>query len=580
MSKKNKKTARRQPSPAPKAEAAVKTIATEEKKCMVEYVTVNVISLFVFLAFGYIALMGFFQTSVIDPNAYVSEKILYQSDIVPLNIVFTVLFVIILFALRKKYDFFAKINIHIAEASVAVLAVVLGLIWVCTVRSVPAADSANLFEAAAGAAQGKYEALRDGQAFYNHSFYSDYNYFNFYPFQLGFVAFSEFIYRIFGADSSMPIQIINVLCVGASYFALARITRLLFKRKSIEFIAILMLAGCLQPILFCTFAYGNIIGMCCAIWASLFLIKYFQTEEYKWLAPCGVLLVLSIFVKYNNMIYLAAFVIMLLVHTFKRKKWQSVAFAAALVAVAIGSNSLVIMHYESRAETEYASGVSQVLYLDLGMQESYMAPGWYTTIAKDTYIQSQLDNDLANERAWENIGERMEAFGDLDYALDFYSKKILSQWNEPTYESIWVSKVKQHTIDDDKAPGHTKNISTEEMKGLGEAVYRQSLGQLLELHFAFYMQIIYILFAVGIYLMFINRKTNIETVLLPLVLLGGFSYHLLFEGKSQYILTYIPLLIPTAAYAMNVIVFGEYKKLKKLIAKLNFIPKKSKAQGG
>jgi len=38
-------------------------------------------------------------------------------------------------------------------------------------------------------------------------------------------------------------------------------------------------------------------------------------------------------------------------------------------------------------------------------------------------------------------------------------------------------------------------------------------------------------------------------ILLPLVLLGAFGYHLLFEGKSQYILTYIILMIPYAAWA-------------------------------
>lgn len=573
MSSNAKKKAAQNTAGNKRTQTAVKTVATENKRCMVEYVVVNIICLFAFLSFGYIALMSFFQTSVIDPTAYINERILFQSDMIPLNILCLALFGGFLFAIRKKYDFFAKVNLQIAEIAVAVLVVVLGLIWVTTVKSIPGADSANLFEAATGAANGNYAAMQDGTNFYNHDFYNNYNYFNFYPFQLGFVAFSELVYRIFGTDSSMPIQVLNVLCLGGTYFALARITKLLFTRKSIEFIAILMLAGCLQPVLFCTFAYGNIIGMCCAVWASLFLIKYFQTTAYKWLAPCGVLLVLAIFVKYNNMIYLAAFVIMLLVHTFKAKKWQSVAFAVALCIAAVGSNALVIMHYEDRAETEFADGVSQVLYLDLGMQESPMAPGWYTSIAKDLYIQSQLDSDLANERAWHNIDYRMEAFSDIDYTLDFYSKKILSQWNEPTFESIWVSKVKQHTVEDElSVTGGTKTVPSNELKGLGEAVYNQSLGQLLELHFGFYMQVIYILFATGIYLIFINRKTNIETVLFPLVLMGGFGYHLLFEGKSQYILTYIPLLIPTAAYAMNTIVFGRYEGLKKLISKINFIP--------
>ena len=118
-----------------------------------------------------------------------------------------------------------------------------------------------------------------------------------------------------------------------------------------------------------------------------------------------------------------------------------------------------------------------------------------------------------------------------------------------------------------KVKGHTNSEAAS--KGIGKAVYDGSLGQALELHFNLYIQVLYLLFAVGIYLMFINKKTNIETVLLPLVALGGFGYHLLFEGKSQYVLTYIPLLIPVAAYSLNTILEGDYSKLKAVIAKIN-----------
>ena len=110
------------------------------------------------------------------------------------------------------------------------------------------------------------------------------------------------------------------------------------------------------------------------------------------------------------------------------------------------------------------------------------------------------------------------------------------------------------------------------MRGLPQAVYYKSLGQALELHFNFYMQIVYIMFAAGIYLLFIRKRSTIETLLLPLVLLGAFGYHLLFEGKSQYILTYIPLLIPTAAYAFSVMLGGKYERLKRFTKKLNHIP--------
>ena len=648
--------------------AAVKTVKTTQKKCLFEYIAVNVISLFVFMSFGYIAVMAFFQTSVIDPTNYAGERILYNSDNIILNLVFTCITIAALFALKKfidkriedekqmrnlalaclvtvivltvffmlitifvkflektpaeslgdaiskalsapndsvffpmnfllmalfvgvmiamvlTYSYKSKYVVTVFEIALALYVVIIGIVWVVNVRSVPAADSYNIYEAATDAAQGKYTSMHNFSNFYNSQMYDGYSYFQYYPFQLGFVAFSEFVYRIFGTGSSMPIQIINVLALASAYFAIARITRLLFKSRRIEFIAIIMLALCIQPILFCTFVYGNIIGMTCALWASLLLIKYFKTGQYRWIYPSGALLVLAVMVKYNNMIYLIAFVIMLVIHIVKKKKWQSAAIAAALIIAVLGTNSLVIKSYEARADEEFSPGVSQPLYLALGLKESSMAPGWYTHTAKDLYAQKYLipkyNGDAnaslsdANDAAWDEIGKRLDEFSeDSDYAFEFFGKKILSQWNEPTFESIWVSKVKGHTAtEEEKLRSGVDTIGSDQMTGLTNAVYKKSTGQALEMHFNFYMQIMYILFAAGIYLMFIKKKTNIETVLLPLVMLGAFGYHLLFEGKSQYVLTYIPLMIPTAAYALHTILNGKYEKIKKVMAKIKHVP--------
>ena len=544
----------------------VSTVQTIEKQNKLEYIVVNILSLLVFVAFAYIAIMSFIQTSVIDSANYSSEVILYQTDNVALNLLFTALFAVFAFKMNKHCDFFAKLNIKVYEICLVAFVAIIGFIWIFSVTSIPAADSYNLFETATGAAKGVYPSLHNGQPFYNSDYYGGYSYYNFYPFQLGFVFLSEIVYRIFGTSSSMPIQVINVLCVAATYLGIARITRRLFNRLSIEFFAIILLAGCFQPILFSTFVYGNIIGMCCAVWASYFLIKYFQTNKYTALIPCGLLLVVSTLAKYNNMIYLAAFAIVLIIHTIIKKKWQSIAFALAICIATVGTSNLVIMSYESRANVELTSGVSQTLYLDMGLNESYMAPGWYNAIALNNYKSHGCDAKLSSEQAWADIKSRLSTMGnDLDYAVDFFSKKILSQWNEPSYESIWISKVKSHT---------------NELGAIGNAMYGVngqggSLGQLFELHFNLYMQIVFVLFACGIYFMFLNKKTNIMTVLLPLVLLGAFGYHLLFEGKSQYIFVYIPLLIPTASYALSCILNGKYTRIKEAVNTLKTIPNKA-----
>lgn len=554
---KNKKTAAAKPKQAA-------TIPTVQKANKAEFIVVNILCLFIFLAFGYIGIMSFFETSVFDQTNLASELVIFEGDNIILNLFFTALFIALLFWLRRFYDFFAKVSIRILEIGLAVWTAILGVIWIYSVTSVPAADSANLFEAATNSANDDYSKFFNNSGFYFSEYYNGHNYFHFFPFQLGFVFFSEIVYRIFGTDSSMPVQIINVLSLASAYFALARITALLFKRKSIEFIAILLLAVCFQPVFLCTFVYGNIIGMSTAVWACLFLIKYFQTNRWVWIIPAGCLLMLSTIVKYNNLIYLVAFVIMLILHAVKNKKWQSLAFALAMCILCVGSSKLIIMSYEARANTQFESGLTQTMYFDLGLQESPMAPGWYTKTAVNDYMKGGFDAERGNAVAQTSIDRRLEEMSDdLGYAFDFFGKKILSQWNEPSYESIWISQVKQHS---------------EELSDLAKDIYNNGFrGQLFALHFNFYMQILFVLFALGIYLLFIDRKTNIETVLLPLVLLGAFGYHLLFEAKSQYACTYIPLLVPTAAYAMNKILFSDYAKIRQLVEKINKKHSKTKA---
>lgn len=539
------------------------TVKTINKQNTFEYLIVNIICLFMFIAFGYIAIMSFLQTSVFDEAAYSSEKVLYEMDNIALNIFCTAIFTVFVFKMKKHYDFFARVDLRFMEVGLVVYTIMLGLIWIFSVTSVPAADSQSVFETATGATVGDYSSITGNGNFYNSAYYNGHSYYNFYPFQLGFVLISEIVYRIFGTASSMPVQVINVLCLAAAYLGIAKITKYIFKRRSIEFITILLLAGCFQPMLFCTFVYGNIIGMCCAIWASYFLIRYFQTTKYLLLIPCAILLIVATIAKYNNMIYLVAFVIILIVHTVKEKKWQSIAFALAICIATVGINNLIIVSYESRANTKLADGVSQVMYLDMGLNDSYMAPGWYNGIAIDTYKSCNLNNEVANQRAWSNIKNRLDVFGsNPGYTFDFFGKKIVSQWNEPSFESIWISEVKSHS---------------HEVNSIGNGMYNGSLGQFFELYFNIYMQIVYLLLVIGIYCLFFKRMTNIETTLLLLVILGGFGYHLLFEGKSQYILTYIPIMMPTAAFGLNTVLNGKYIKIKEIVRKLKTVPETKNA---
>ena len=190
-----------------------------------EKIIVNIISVLVFVAFGFVAIMSIFQTSVIDPEKYVNEHILFKPDNLLINLPLTALFFMAVMAMANKYDFFKKVNMTFMEMGLAAFVMFSGLVWVLKVQSVPAADSAKIFYSATGAVKNDFTNLRSNAQFYNHAYYQDNSYFMFYPFQLGFVFICELIYRLFGTESALPLEIINVICVTAAYLGIAKISK-------------------------------------------------------------------------------------------------------------------------------------------------------------------------------------------------------------------------------------------------------------------------------------------------------------------------------------------------------------------
>ena len=89
--------------------------ATLQKSSKFETIVVTVLGVLAFIAFGYVAVMSFLQTSVFERTNIALEVVQYQPDNILLNLFFTVLFFALLFWLRRYYDFFAKVDLRVME---------------------------------------------------------------------------------------------------------------------------------------------------------------------------------------------------------------------------------------------------------------------------------------------------------------------------------------------------------------------------------------------------------------------------------------------------------------------------------
>ena len=69
-------------------------------------------------------------------------------------------------------------------------------------------------------------------------------------------------------------------------------------------------------------------------------------------------------------------------------------------------------------------------------------------------------------------------------------------------------------------------------------------------YFDIYQMIIFVFGSIGIFSIAKHGKIAIKKILLPVIFLGGFLFHILWETKAIYVIQYYYLLLPFSAYGI------------------------------
>ena len=120
----------------------------------------------------------------------------------------------------------------------------------------------------------------------------------------------------------------------------------------------------------------------------------------------------------------------------------------------------------------------------------------------------------------------------LGYFFKFYTMKIVSMWCENTYSAIHNNSIDCINIDFLRNP------------------------------LTFYQKSLLIFICLSCFVVLLQQRKNISLELLFLVtiFIGGFTFHLLWEGKSRYIIPYIVVLIPISCINIETLKFNKYIK--------------------
>lgn len=409
-----------------------------------------------------------------------------------------------------------------------------GFWWITVVKRQPEGDQAYIYGTASMFIEGNYGNLVPG------------GYCGMYPYQLGLIFLVELLFLIVGTYNYFACQVICVLlAVGIVYLGY-RIVWQITEHRMMTAGYLVFSMGCLPLIFYTGWVYGDLPSTFFILLTASCLLGYERTGYVRYLVGVIGAITMAIITRQNSLILLVALCLAggIYVLVKKDKKLLLALFLSVICPMLL--NGAILKMYEIRSGMEIAEGIPMYTHIAMGLQENEGVYGWDSSYSKAVYYGTECDSEVTAEISKEDIGERIKFFIENPiYAGEFFKGKLLSQWNQPMYQSLYFS----HKFWPGKEPELVPGSLIEKISGEYQVGIRAFCDRI---QFMLYIGMLcYFLFGV-------RRNGAILQHLLAIGMLGGFLFSIFYEAKARYILPYYLMMYPMAIAGY----FFLFKRLK------------------
>ena len=455
----------------------------------------------------------------------------------PLVFLFAALFGSVIIASGKLLG---KIRPCIFFAAGAALWLALGIYIIHNVDHVSKFDQEYIYEEVEHINEGNYTVLAPDR------------YLGRWPDQLGLLTF-ERIVSVAGY-SHRAFMLINLIEIIGINFLLWRITAAATGYNvTAQNYTILLTHLFIPHLLYLTFIYGTTPGLLFMLVGVLALIRFWEKGGRFRIVLSGAAFGLAVMAKKNYQVACIALIVVLILELFIRLNWIPVVIAGAVMIAVTGIHGEVISYYEHMSGYSL-KGMPLIMNVTMGLdgdpyQTDGRCCGWVDGYNEVQFKLAGYDPAAASKVGMHDFKERVSFFMQNPvYARDFFVKKLTSTWCDPTFQSVWSGPTQEWGA---------QPARTELLRSLysGGRVYRA-----LELFEECMIIFLYTICAAGLYVQLYRllktkpgsahlSRLNAAMLYFVLYFLGGFSFHMISETKSQYVYVYVLCLIPAAASA-------------------------------
>lgn len=434
---------------------------------------------------------------------------------------------ILTLAVIKAENFLAEGLLHVVAVILSFGAAAAGFWLLNSIRTYAVADQWYVYEAARRMLDGSFDVQEYA------------GYYLMCPYQLNLAQVYKCIFRIAGSSSYRVIQGVQSICAGIIFYMGFRITRELSCRRAAEMCYLALGALFVPMYIYVLYIYGETMGICCAMVAIWCFLKYNGYRSVKGILGYGILGAVAVTGIYQIrtaliVVWIAMLLIQIMMTVVSRKPLPLMVTVSLLVtAVCVSALNRSVMEHKVGASLDDA--MPAVLYVAMGLQEGSdpaKGPGSFNSYNWSVFAQVEHDVEAASDVALEYIGNRLgELIRDPGEAAAFFGRKIMNQWNEPTYGCFVMTNFCDEMTD------RVQNLYF----GEGNDSCLQFLNE--------YQAVVYMAILLGFVRLVFGKRVPQE-YLIGVILIGEFLFSLMWEAKSRYVYPYAVLMIPFAAYSL------------------------------
>ncbi|MCM1123042.1 MAG: hypothetical protein NC416_10695 [Eubacterium sp.] len=346
----------------------------------------------------------------------------------------------------------------------------------------------------------------------------------------GLFLFECFISVVFGNKNYLVYELINSFAIAMIYKQFTEIMEE-YKFNRIVQLSVIIIGVLFFPLIgYSIMVYGNLMGIALGVAAIKYELRFLGRYEWKNACKSAFFIIIAVLLKSNILIYLVAMTLFAILKLVVLQRKEILCFIILLILGYEMQSVIPTYILENITGYELDSPYSYWSFIAMGLQESELAPGWWNGYIHTNYWENDGDTQLQAIKAKESIKNSINQFtDDPQYAFCFFTKKIASTWANPTFQCFAT----------------VRNGSNIEVPHWVSAILSYP-GQYIIVKYLNLMEFLILAGAITELLISWFESNYIDRLIFPMILVGGFFFHVFWEAKARYALMYFVVLIPYA----------------------------------